>query len=317
MKHIAFIFDTNVPIDADGWIGQLSQRCGDWTIRQYELELSTESVPMRKPDSFTSFVGQYVRQVKKEYLKQDLIIFYTLHPYKNGFFYEEMHEGNKRITIVSLANWASYSSLPIENGMLHFLNMTLAEILDPTFRHYNDPACIYDFLIGMQKVDQAMRRSEICAACLERIHQAGLGEPEKKILEYLQVILEDLSTASSRNMSVLDHWGELAASRIRITAKPEQSLHFAEILRQQEFENMHAAVQSADLDKAFHLMKDFLEGEEDRGDYLNELTLLQARWATLQKKERAGILEEHLLTTQKNKIIFDTLDLIAEIKEVD
>lgn len=311
MKKIELIGDNTLEEIVNILVAGMSDHCDTWAFSRRTLSVEFPAI-LSKPDSFQTLIEEYVGAYGKEYLGVDLIIFVTKKPLKNGFFYDEMFEQSKRVTIISLADWHEFTGLPIENGILHFFNMTIAEIIDPTFRHFDNSGCVYDFLVDKMGVDHAMKAGTICKTCKKRIFQKAKSHEKIIALKNLQLLQTDLASASKENSSILDYWRKSKKNRIKITPNRKNELSFRDKILENELVRIQELIEDLDLEKTYALLTEF--AENNCSEYLQEINLLKIRWNKLLKDERLGILAYDSINMHRNAILFNTLNLLSEIR---
>lgn len=140
-------------------------------------------------------------QIKEESAKDDKVILFTEKSYDNNYFWES--ENGKTI-ILSLYGWDNLTTLSRNNGAVYFICALLIRHLDIGIAHREkNTGCINDFWSDKTGVDAGMRCAFICEKCLKDTKSTG---KKKVLLENIQVILDDLSTASRAGMDICDFW---------------------------------------------------------------------------------------------------------------
>jgi len=135
------------------------------------------------------------------------VVLFTEKPYDNNYFWEG--DGNK--AIVSLFAWDHLTTLPRNNGAVYFICALLVRILGVGHRHRDkNTGCINDFWRDKKGVDAGMRSGYVCESCVTAFesHRTKGAPPVRLLLSDVQVILDDLSTASRSGMDVCELWRE-------------------------------------------------------------------------------------------------------------
>jgi hypothetical protein len=308
MKNIDFVRVNELDLPVDYLVERLNNLTESWIFSPKAITVNA-TPPLTKPGTFKAFTQAYLEKFGKAYLQKDLIVYLTDAPFRNGFFYDEMFEEAKRITIISLANWNEYTTLPPVNGALHFFNMTIAEHIDDSFRHYQNTGCIYDFLTDKRGVENAMKKGEICETCRNRILAKAKTADRVLALKNLNTILRELSTASSAEMSIVDHW----QSSITVAKAKRSELNFRNEIMREDLRAIRKHLEKLDLNSAFSLLTTFADAHCPQ--FSNEVQLLKLRWASLAKRERMGILDHHTSNRERNTLLHNALNLLTEIEQ--
>jgi hypothetical protein len=89
-------------------------------------------------------------------------------------------------------------------------------IQDNAPRHENNTGCIYDFLWDKSGIDMRLRGGAMCRDCLSRVQESIAIDSTRKmlmfdcsvaeILEDLNFLIDEVSTASKRELDILQYW---------------------------------------------------------------------------------------------------------------
>lgn len=134
-------------------------------------------------------------------------------PYDNNYFIDS----DTDVVIASFYEWSHLTNLPISNGFIGFILGLLAnEIQDDAPRHEENTGCIYDFLWDKSGIDMRLRGAAICRTCLHRIQSFISKNGSRKMsifdcsiidgFEDMKCLMDDISTASRREMDILSFW---------------------------------------------------------------------------------------------------------------
>jgi len=133
----------------------------------------------------------------------DLILLFTDAPYENNYFWEAP---DRRIAIVSLNGWEYLTQLPRTNGIVFFLCALVVRHLRIGHTHSEaNTGCLNDFWRDKTGVDGAMRSAYMCSECLRSTARTTLAR-HSTIIEELQAILDQLSSASRARRDILSLW---------------------------------------------------------------------------------------------------------------
>jgi len=127
------------------------------------------------------------------------VIYVTFRKFSDNFFSHE----TKKLMIISLYGWMHYSSLPVENGLVYFINRFLLGTIDNQFRHEKSIGCLYDFLPYKTDVDSGMRNCGVCEKCLKRLQGLISSETEAILADALNLATV-VSNSSRMGTSILE-----------------------------------------------------------------------------------------------------------------
>lgn len=145
---------------------------------------------------------QLSKQMLTEVRSADLSLCFTKVPYDNNYFFE----GEDDLVIVSFYGWEQLTTLPIENGATYFLAKLLRFRLPLPDPHAFITGCINDFLWDKTGVDLGMKSGLLCDGCQQYMSQIGLPDQDKRVLDTVQRILDDLSSASRNEENLVEYW---------------------------------------------------------------------------------------------------------------
>lgn len=156
------------------------------------------------PGFFVIFPDTYRRLAKKideESQKDEEVILFTAKPYDNNYFWET----NEKKVILSMSGWEHLTNLSHNNGAVYFICAIIVRDLGFGESHEENTGCINDFWYDKTGVDTGMRCAFLCQDCLKKVKRRG-SEKLKNLLKEIQLVFNDLSTASRSNMDICDFW---------------------------------------------------------------------------------------------------------------
>lgn len=162
--------------------------------------------------SSIQYSGSY-EQLSKSFVKKaegaDLSICFTKIPYDNNYFFH----GQDKLIIVSFYSWEQLTTLPLENGAIYFLASLLRFRLPFPSAHNDVTGCVNDFLWDKSGIDTGMRSGFVCDACMRHLDSHSLTTNDKRLLDVLKTLLNDLGSASRKDENVVDYWKRLSDVR--------------------------------------------------------------------------------------------------------
>jgi hypothetical protein len=169
-----------------------------------EINVVKGNAPFAIEDYFVSYPTSYKllsKAIIHESANSDFIILFTNHPYDNNFFWEELDKK----AIISLSGWDHLTSIPPNNGAVFFICAILMEAFDIGIRHDENTGCINDFWMDKTGVDLGMRSGSVCSKCHAHFQKHGKNA-YATILSQIQMILNDIGTASRTDMDICEYW---------------------------------------------------------------------------------------------------------------
>ncbi len=190
--------DNSVEIDLEGIIQGLNKRLSKITFSIGDAIFSIQTSFLKYPDTYQNLL----QDLKNDAEQADLSICSTKIPYENNFFFE--YSGN--IVILSFYSWEQLTSLPQNNGLVYFIASLLGGNLELGEAHDDTTGCINDFLWNKSAVDVGMRSGFICPTCRQTFNDSNPSPEDHEILNSIELILNDLSSASRQQMDVVHYW---------------------------------------------------------------------------------------------------------------
>jgi hypothetical protein len=168
-------------------------------------------VPLNIPGHFINNPETYnallkLKPVSAAVKTAERVFIITKKPYDNNFFWDAPLGA---LSIFSSFGWEDLTSLPMSNGLVYVVGWFIAnriKLRSPS-RHNVVTGCINDFLWDKTGIDVCMRSAFICPECLKTFQTKKLTTENKKLLDGLQKLLDDLSIASRANNDILGFWG--------------------------------------------------------------------------------------------------------------
>jgi hypothetical protein len=138
-------------------------------------------------------------KILKPKIKNRLTFLFTDTPYIDNFFFY----GYENLIIFSFHEWDILTLLPKENGVLYWLCvLTIRELFTKNIRHDKNTGCANDFLWDKRGIDLGMKQAYLCSSCISKL--PALTPAKKKKLEDIKTLLNNLSSSSRWNQSILD-----------------------------------------------------------------------------------------------------------------
>lgn len=192
--------EEGVGIDIQEIAANLSRICSNLMVVCGSTPLNIEDEVISHPVSYGNLDADLMIETKNDF-KAILI---TKKRYHNNFFF--YGRGNR--IILSFFAWNHLTTLPLNNGLVFFLADFIALHIDPSYRHDDDPKpeCIYDFGWNKAGIDIGMRSALICPICMTRINSLALSGFKKGLFDDLQIILNDLGSASKWETDIVEFW---------------------------------------------------------------------------------------------------------------
>lgn len=160
------------------------------------------------PGDYIEFPKTYKslsRTVVTESAHDDHVYIFTEKPYDNNYFWDS---GSEKVIILSLFGWDHLTTLPRNNGTVYFIIALLVRALGIGKSHRSkNTGCINDFWQDKTGVDSGMRSAFICAKCLPPL-KSKQSTHEAAVLKELNLVLDQLSSASRANMDIADSWNK-------------------------------------------------------------------------------------------------------------
>lgn len=153
-------------------------------------------------------------RISKESSGDDRVILFTAKPYDNNYFWDSYD--NK--SIVSLFAWEHLTSLPRNNGAAFLICALLVRSLEIGVRHQENTGCVNDFWEDKTGIDLGMRSGYLCHRCVKTFEARLASEAiehwndtsqrldKRQVLEGVQAILDDVSSASRAGADVTEFW---------------------------------------------------------------------------------------------------------------
>jgi hypothetical protein len=167
-----------------------------------ELTCPSQKVPIH--GSFVSVPDTYrqlAKHIKRESDKSDMVLVFTEKPYDNNYFWDS----NNSTIVVSLSEWEHLTNLSRNNGAVYFICAIIIEEISSGNSHSKNKGCINDFLWDKTGIDVGMRSAFICPECMEDSFR-NLSADQQKLLQEIQAVLNELSSASRTNMDIVEYW---------------------------------------------------------------------------------------------------------------
>ena len=205
MRVLLFADDT-VDLNIDGLVSGLNVGGKDYvTFRKGRSRFNVAG-------SFIKYAHSYEllsKALLSEATKADLSLCFTKVPYDNNYFFE----GDDNLVIVSFYGWEQLTTLPVENGAVYFVSKLLRFLLALPPSHEDVTGCINDFLWDKAGVDPGMKSGLLCDGCQDYVNKQRLSHDDKRLLDTVYRLLDDLGTASRNEENVVDHWTRLKGIR--------------------------------------------------------------------------------------------------------
>lgn len=198
---------TNVQIDA--LAKRLNQVCKHLKFESHPTPIDLIDATISNPETYKK-----IKAATDPLLaRHSFIAIATERPYNNNYF----SDANDRVVIFSFWGWSSLTNLPMNNGMVGFIDGLLASDLDADeMRHDDNTGCVYDFLWDKRGIDARLRSSVICRDCFGRLQKRASESPLAELAffdctvaegyEDLITILDEVSQASKREVDILTRW---------------------------------------------------------------------------------------------------------------
>jgi hypothetical protein len=168
-----------------------------WSLGKAKVKVGRDYIEF--PESYKSLP----KSIVAESVDDDLVFIFTEKPYDNNYFWDS---GLEKTIIVSLFGWDHLTTLSRNNGAVYFIVAILVRVLGIGRSHKEkNTGCINDFWMDKTGVDSGMRSAFICPKCLPPAKNklVSLNGP---ILKELNLILDQLSSASRANKDVSENW---------------------------------------------------------------------------------------------------------------
>ena len=144
-------------------------------------------------------------------IENNLGICFTADPYESNYFFEDFYN----LAVVSFFGWNHLTDLPLNNGVVFFISAVISRILLKK-PHLGIRGCINEFWFDKTDVDIGMRTAYVCQECKEKFYSSEQYEVFGDLLDDISSILDDLSTASRRNIDILSFWDEKSAEEFDV-----------------------------------------------------------------------------------------------------
>lgn len=168
-----------------------------WTLGISKVNLSGDYIEF--PKTYKSIAKNIIEESSDD----DLTFIFTEKPYDNNYFWDS---GSEKIKIVSLYGWDHLTTLPRNNGAIYFIVAIIIRSLGIGKSHKEkNTGCINDFWQDKTGVDSGMRSAFICIKCLPLSKRKEISH-DGKIIKELDLILDNLSSASRFNKDVSESW---------------------------------------------------------------------------------------------------------------
>jgi hypothetical protein len=150
--------------------------------------------------------------IDRETAGDDIVFLFTEKPYSSNLFWQIF--GRK--VIISFFGWDYLTQLPRNNGAVYFIcSMILFDMLGERQQH--NSSCMMDYWWYYSGINEGLKSSWICPACLDKLHKLANAQ-QQKILSEIVPVLRDLRAASRGNMDICSYW--------KIRNRTEQSQAF-------------------------------------------------------------------------------------------
>lgn len=140
--------------------------------------------------------------VQHETADSFLSIVATAKRYDNNYFFDAIDN----VVILSFAGWDKLTNLPTVNGLIYFLALLLSDYVFGGQRHNISRGCLNDFRWNKADIDFGMSGARFCPECKARLKRLKLSKQQQSIYKGIDLILNDLSTASRKDSSILEYW---------------------------------------------------------------------------------------------------------------
>ena len=168
-----------------------------WALGKAKVRLAGDQIEF--PKTYRSLP----KSVVAESADDDHAFIFTEKPYDNNYFWDS---GSEKIVILSLFGWDHLTTLPRNNGAVYFIVALIVRALGIGKSHRGkNTGCINDFWQDKTGVDSGMRSAFICTKCLPQV-KSKQSPQDGPILKELNLILDQLSSASRANKDVSDIW---------------------------------------------------------------------------------------------------------------
>lgn len=260
MSKVSILKEKELGINVDAVVNHLNQISKYMEFQNSGL-IEFEEVFIEYPRSHQKAEAK----IWEENVGNRFVLLLSDKPYFNNYYYEEYDN----LQIVSFYNWKEYTGLSMENGLLYFISDLIAQEIDEEeFSHDEKTGCIYDFLWDKSGIDDCMRQAFVCPVCLDRILTRKLSKDEKLMLDDLKILMNDLSSASKWNKSILEYWEEKGQ---KTDGAPRVQSRQPKKRKSLEDGNINVLIASpGDVDKERVFLRHRLETEFRRAGYENQ-----------------------------------------------
>lgn len=299
MNIISIFQEKTVGIDVNGVVNNLNRICKHLELNNAGDYIEFEESYIEHPISHKKIESS----ISKETDQNTFILILTDKPYDNNYFYEEYNN----IQIISFYDWDSYTDLSKENGLVYFVADLLAqEIESDDFSHEEKTGCIYDFLWDKEGIDDGMRQAFMCPDCLKRILKQKLSMGEKMLLDDLQKVMNDLSSASKWNKNILTFWEEQSKRRDMDGDSRRKLTKKRKAIKEGEISVLIASPSDVDLERSLLLNKLEREFRINGFEGLCKHRLIVHGWEDLASQTGYG---QDLI----NEILLENVDVVVAV----
>lgn len=204
MENVTIYVEDKYLVNIDKIILNLNRICRYIKFSKGKNPFKIKENSITHPYTFESINKKIISETKNDIVS----ILLTEKPYIDNYFYHDT--GHRKI--LSFANWKLLTSLAMNNGLVYYIADLLSRKINNFYHRGKTTGCIYDFLGDKTGIDMGMRLGTICESCLKRIRQSNLSVKKQKILQDIQVILNDVSVSSRWNVDIVEYWDHLAVS---------------------------------------------------------------------------------------------------------
>ncbi len=165
--------DERCGVDIELCVSVLNQLCSS---------IEFEALPVRRLSEHSSLSIDFEQEASRIQRKlgrhpADLYFFVTRRPFADSYF---VHKSDN-IVLISFCQWEYYTSLPQENGLIHFIARYLALAIK-SLTHEDTTGCVYDFHWIKTGIDLCMREGHMCSSCYRAVRDAIGSSPKKQAI---------------------------------------------------------------------------------------------------------------------------------------
>ena len=195
--NLLLIFEKKFDINKEALSNFLkTQNFQSIKITIYKKNIEIKERFISKPSSFNQ-INNSINTTEN----YDKVIVFSDKQYEDNYFF---HTQNN-IIICSFYGWEYFTNLSKSNGIIHFIiNILALEIMPDSIKRetHEVEGCIYNYLWNKTDIDKGMRDTHFCEDCQNHLNNS-LSNEEKRLLDEIQILMNNLSTTSLENRDIL------------------------------------------------------------------------------------------------------------------